>query len=157
MAIEIERRFLLASDAWRPDGGAGLLLRQGFVALDNSRSVRVRIAGDQACLTLKGESTALSRPEFEYPIPLADAEAMLAGLCHYRVDKMRYSLAYAGQLWFIDEFFGDNAGLLLAEIELADEYEELTRPLWLGTEVTQDARFSYAYLSQTPYSRWTTG
>jgi CYTH domain-containing protein len=81
---------------------------------------------------------------------------MLAGLCRYRVDKLRTRVRYAGKDWVIDQFFGDNAGLVLAEIELASEQEAFVRPPWLGAEVTSDARFSYAYLSQTPYSRWTT-
>ncbi|MCL6263500.1 CYTH domain-containing protein [Craterilacuibacter sp. RT1T] len=155
MACEIERRFLLSGEDWRA-AGTGLCLRQGFVSLDAHHSVRVRIAGEQAWLTIKGEGMAISRPEFEYAIPLADAEAMLAGLCRYRVDKLRTRVRYAGKDWVIDEFFGDNAGLVLAEIELASEQEAFVRPPWLGAEVTSDARFSYAYLSQTPYSRWTT-
>ncbi|TIC80584.1 CYTH domain-containing protein [Crenobacter intestini] len=145
MAVEIERRFLVQGDGWR--GGAdGVRLRQGFMAADAVRSVRVRIAGGEAWLTIKAEATAVARAEFEYPLPLADAEHMLAQLCVFSVDKWRYHLEYGGREWTVDEYGADGGALVIAEIELPDATTDFPRPPWLGNEVTTDARYSYGYL-----------
>ncbi|MDN0074367.1 CYTH domain-containing protein [Crenobacter sp. SG2303] len=153
MALEIERRFLVQGDAWRV-GAVGERYRQGYLSVDPARTVRVRVVGDQAWLTLKSQISAASRHEFEYVIPRADADAMMDAMCPMVVDKIRYKIVYQGFTWEVDEFFGDNAGLVLAEIELPDEATVFETPAWIGTEVTQDGRFTNAYLSTHPYTRW---
>lgn len=155
MAIEIERKFLVQGEAWRQ--GAGLQLSQGYLCRDPARTVRVRIAGRQAFLTVKGlgqGAAKMSRQEFEYEIPLADAQALLK-LCDGPViEKLRRRIAVGGHVWEVDEFFGDNAGLVLAEVELESEDQAFERPGWLGAEVTQDARYFNANLAAHPYSQW---
>jgi len=153
MALEIERRFLVQGDAWRV-GAVGERYRQGYLSVDPARTVRVRVVGDAAWLTLKSQISAASRHEFEYVIPRADADTMMDAMCPMVVDKIRYKIAYQGFIWEVDEFFGDNAGLVLAEIELPDESTAFETPAWIGTEVTQDGRFTNAYLSTHPYTRW---
>lgn len=155
MGKEIERRFLIDGDAWRQQA-AGQYYKQGYLSVDPARTARVRIVGEQAWLTLKGQQTALTRLEFEYAIPLADAEAMLASaMCPLQVEKKRYRLpAGDGLVWEIDEFFGDNGSLLLAEIELPSEDTPFQRPDWLGAEVSFDSRYTNSYLSQYGYAQW---
>ncbi|NDV14170.1 CYTH domain-containing protein [Crenobacter caeni] len=145
MAIETERRFLVQGNGWRKSA-AGVRLRQGFMVADAVRSVRVRIAGDEAWLTVKTEGPVAVRAEFEYPLALADAELMLASMCALRVDKWRYRVEYDGLCWEIDEYGAGLGGLVLAEIELPDADTGFSRPPWLGEEVTFDARYSYGYL-----------
>lgn len=153
MAVEIERKFLVQGDAWRP-GAQGVRYVQGYLNRDKARTVRVRLAGAQGFLTIKGESVGATRAEFEYPIPLADAQALLA-LCEAPlIDKTRYAIPVGGTLWEVDEFAGDNAGLVLAEVELPSEDAAFERPSWLGMEVTHDARYFNSNLSRHPYGRW---
>ncbi|MGQ5522249.1 CYTH domain-containing protein [Chitinimonas sp. PSY-7] len=153
MAKEIERRFKLKDDSWR-----GLVegewLKQGYLSVERERTVRVRIKGDDAWLTLKSNISNVSRHEFEYPIPLQDAETILAAMCPMLVEKKRYRIQRDGHLWEVDEFFGQNAGLVLAEIELNDESEAYVRPDWLGEEVTEDPRYTNAYLSKQAWPTW---
>jgi len=152
MAQEIERKFLLAGDDWpRLNGQA---IAQGYLSRDKHRTVRVRLKGEAAFLTIKGLSTGATRAEFEYPIPVADAQALLA-LCEGPVlKKTRYHLPQGTHTWEIDVFEGDNAGLVVAEIELGHEDEAFERPTWLGAEVTHDPRYFNANLIAHPYSRW---
>jgi CYTH domain-containing protein len=150
MGIEIERKFLVADDRWRATAGAGLAMRQGYLAAGGADrpSVRIRIAGDAALLTIKGPG-GLSRAEFEYPVPLADAEAMLA-LCRPAVlAKTRFPVRHDGHLWTVDVFDAPAslAGLVLAEVELPDTATHPPLPPWLGAEVTGDPRFSNAALA----------
>jgi adenylate cyclase len=153
MAIEIERKFLVRGDGWRA-GAAATVYKQGYLSVNPGCSVRVRLGGDQAWLTIKGASRGLARQEFEYPIPPGDAEALL-GLCLPGViSKTRYVLMRGKHRWEIDEFHGDNEGLLLAEIELDHEDEAFDRPDWLGEEVSEDPRYYNAALSANPYCRW---
>lgn len=153
MGVEIERKFLLAGDGWRVLGQP-LLLRQGYLCSDPARVVRVRVAGDQAFLTIKGRSVGATRGEWEYPIPLADANELLA-LCEQPiVEKFRREIAFAGNVWEVDEFLGANQGLLLAEIELASEDQPFDKPDWIGADVTHDARYFNSSLVRHPYSRW---
>ncbi|MDO4694635.1 MAG: CYTH domain-containing protein [Eikenella sp.] len=154
MGIEIERRFLLANNDWRALAGAPHLLRQGYLKVDKACSIRVRISGHQAWLTLKGHISDVSRSEFEYPIPLADAEAILAGLCPFKLEKRRYTLPYQGFVFEIDEYLGENAPLVVAELELPGEDAPYPRPAWLGEEITSHGRYTNAYLSKHPYSFW---
>lgn len=153
MAKEIERRFHLKDDSWR-GLAEGEWLKQGYLSVERERTVRVRVKGDQAWLTLKSNISNVSRHEFEYPIPLADAETILAAMCPLLVEKKRYRIQHGGHLWEVDEFFGQNAGLTLAEVELAGEDEPYARPDWLGDEVTEDPRYTNAYLSKHPWPSW---
>ncbi|MEG2963671.1 MAG: CYTH domain-containing protein, partial [Janthinobacterium sp.] len=136
MGIEIERKFLLAGDAWRSLGQA-VLLRQGYLSSTRERVVRVRIEGEQAMLTIKGANVGASRGEWEYPIPLADAVELLDGLCEQPlIEKYRHRIEHAGMVWEVDEFLGANAGLIVAEIELASEDQPFEKPDWIGAEVS---------------------
>ena len=153
MAVEIERRFIVVGDDWR-GLAPGVQYRQGYLSVEKERTVRVRVVGDQAWLTLKSNISNVSRHEFEYPVPLADAQTIMGAMCPMVVDKLRHRIEHGGFLWEVDEFFGDNAGLVLAEIELPDESTPFDKPAWIGEEVTEDGRYTNAYLSKTPYSRW---
>lgn len=153
MAKEIERRFHLKHDGWRALA-EGEWLKQGYLSVEPERTVRVRVKGDQAWLTLKSNISNVSRHEFEYAIPLADAQTMLATMCPMLVEKKRHRIPIGKHVFEVDEFFGQNAGLVLAEVELADEDEAFERPDWLGDEVTQDPRYTNAYLSKHPWSEW---
>lgn len=154
MAIEIERKFLVIGNDWRALG-QGMVYRQGYIARSKGRTVRVRIAGDQGYLTIKGPAQGLARPEFEYPIPHLDAEQLLDNLCDRPlIEKIRYRIPWSGLLWEIDEFGGENQGLVLAEVELTDEHQVIERPDWIGEEVTQDPRYYNANLVTFPFSQW---
>ncbi len=152
MAVEIERKFLVTGDAWRNDGG--VLYRQGYLNRDKMRTVRIRIAGDAAFLTIKGKSTGASRAEFEYPVPMDDAQALLALCDGPLIEKTRYIVLHAGHRWEVDEFAGDNAGLVVAELELSAEDEAFDAPAWLGAEVTHDARYFNSNLASQPFCTW---
>ncbi len=161
MPIEIERKFLVASDAWRAAAHEVVPMAQGYLndqaAMDSGAqraSVRVRIAGDEAFLNVKSREPGHTRQEFDYPIPIADARALLALCVGGLVDKRRHYVEHAGHLWEVDEFLGDNAGLVVAEIELDDAGEAFEHPPWLGEEVTDDARYYNLALATRPYSRW---
>lgn len=129
--------------------------RQGYLSTAPERTVRVRTAGDKGYLTIKGPSRGASRLEFEYEIPLQEANQLLDELCHRPlIEKRRYKIPLGGLTWEVDEFFGENDGLILAEIELRDEHQAFDRPVWLGQEVTGDPRYYNANLVSHPYSRW---
>jgi adenylate cyclase len=152
MATEIERKFLLASDGWRGQIGQSIRIAQGYLATDPT--VRVRIKGETGFLTIKGKSLdGISRSEFEYPIPVADALELLK-LCPKVLDKTRHLVNFGGFTWEIDEFHGENAGLIVAELELPAVDTPYSRPDWLGEEVTGDVRYYNSMLSQNPYCRW---
>ncbi len=152
MAIEIERKFLVVGDAWR--AAPAVFYSQGYLNRDKARTVRVRIAGEEAFLTIKGLSVGVSRAEFEYPIPRWDAQELLA-LCEQPlVEKNRHKILYQGFVWEVDEFLGENLGLVVAEIELPSEDTVFAKPDWVGAEVTADARYFNSNLSRTPYNRW---
>jgi adenylate cyclase len=154
MGVEIERKFLVKRDRWNP-AIAGTRYCQGYVTSGKGRTVRVRIAGDQGFLTLKGPTRGLSRAEFEYPIPLADAEELLNTLCDRPlIEKIRYKINHAGLLWEVDEFLGENQGLLMAEVELTDAQQSVTLPDWVGQEVSGDRRYFNAYLVRHPFQSW---
>ena len=154
MAVEIERKFLVTGTAWKQT--PGVVYRQGYLNRDKARTVRVRVAGDAAFLTIKGQSVGATRAEFEYPIPLADAQALLAISDGPLIEKTRHVLTHTGMAWELDVFAGDNAGLVVAEVELQSEDQVFARPDWLGEEVTQDARYFNSNLAAHPYCRWTT-
>lgn len=154
MGVEIERKFLLKGDAWR-GLGTPVLLRQGYLCSDPARTVRVRIEGDQGSLTVKGKSTGATRGEWEYAIPVLEAAELLDTLCERPlIEKYRRRIEHAGHVWEVDDFLGANAGLVLAEIELASEDETFDKPDWIGTEVTGDTRYFNSSLIRFPYSHW---
>jgi CYTH domain-containing protein len=151
MASEIERKFLVRGDSWR-GGPKGVLQRQGYLSTEDP-TVRVRIEGSRATLCVKGAQKGLTRPEFEYAIPLADAEELLR-LCPFAVEKTRHEREFGGRRWEVDEFHGENEGLVIAEIELAREDESFPLPLWLGAEVSRDPRYRVSSLARTPFAKW---
>ena len=156
MAVEIERKFLVAdvsaTAAWRV--APGVAYRQGYLSRDKHRTVRVRTAGDAAFLTIKGVSVGATRAEFEYAIPLADAQALLALCDGPLIEKTRHVVAHQGMTWEVDDFAGDNAGLVVAEVELQSEAQGFEQPDWLGAEVTHDARYFNSNLGQHPFASW---
>lgn len=164
MAIEIERKFLVRDDSWRQAADAGTVYRQGYLSrvpgqradADAVRSsVRVRSDGARAFLNIKSATLGIRRQEYEYPIPVTDAAAMLADLCVGAVvEKTRYHVHVGPHVWEIDVFAGANAGLTVAEIELAREDEVFERPPWLGDEVSDDPRYYNVCLAERPYSTW---
>lgn len=157
MGVEIERKFLPASDAWRGQGSA-TLMRQGYLVADPVRTVRVRIEGERGVLTIKSKSEGASRGEWEYEIPLADADELLARLCAGPlVEKVRHRIPQGRHVWEVDEFLGQNAGLVVAEIELSSEDEAFDKPDWIGQEVTGDPRYYNSMLMRHPYTRWQEG
>lgn len=154
MGTEIERKFLVKDDAWRAGAVERSVLRQGYLAAANGNTVRIRMAGNKAWLTVKGPAAGSRRAEFEYAVPVDDAVAMLA-LCGTRVvDKVRSRVAGDGHTWDVDEYEGPNAGLITAEVELDSEAAEVVLPPWLGPEVTGDRRFDNASLSLQPFGTW---
>lgn len=154
MSVEIERKFLVRGDAWRTQG-EGMLLRQGYLSSSPDRIVRVRIEGNEARLTIKGRSVGATRGEWEYPIPWEDARVLLDSLCERPIiEKIRYRISFQGMLWEVDEFLGENLGLIVAEIELETEEQTFNRPEWVGEEVTHDARYFNASLLRHPYKDW---
>jgi len=145
MALEIERKFLVTSDEWQRLG-TPQLVRQGYLSRDIERTVRVRIKGDKAYLTIKGRNKGAVRTEFEYAIPTDEAAVLLDTLAlKPLIEKTRTKVAYAGKIWEVDRFFGENEGLVLAEVEL---------PPWIGREVTHLTRYYNSALSERPYSEW---
>lgn len=156
MGVEIERKFLVSGDAWRTLGEP-VLLRQGYLSADPERTVRVRIEGAQGVLTIKSKNEGASRGEWEYPIPLADAEELLDRLCERPlVEKYRRRIDFKGFTWEVDEFLGENAGLVVAEIELPAEDTVFDLPDWIDREVTGKRRYYNSSLIRLPYSKWTT-
>ncbi|TWT20060.1 CYTH domain-containing protein [Luteimonas marina] len=161
MPLEIERKFLVTGDGWRAAAHAVLPMAQGYIndlgAMDRGEqkaSVRVRIQGDAAFLNLKSRELGHTRQEFDYPIPVDDARALLALCMGGVIDKRRHLVRHAGHLWEVDEFGGDNTGLVVAEIELAHADEAFERPGWLGREVTDQARYYNLALASRPYVGW---
>lgn len=156
MALEIERKFLVA-DPSCVDGVPGVRIAQGYLSLDPERTVRVRLAGDQAWITIKGRSSGISRAEHEFAIPAADAAGLLAMCLSSIIDKTRHVIHFAGHAWEVDVFHGENEGLVLAEVELEHESSSPAFPPWLGREVSDDPRFFNASLAANPFSRFRDG
>lgn len=161
MGIEIERKFLLRNDGWRAQVQRSQVLAQGYlndvcmVLAGRQRvSVRVRVLDDAAFLNIKSCEVGHTRLEFDYPIPLVDARALLALCVGGRIEKTRHYVVYAGQTFEIDEFAGDNAGLIVAELELTDAAQPIVRPDWLGREVTDELRYYNQALAERPYTQW---
>lgn len=152
MAVEIERKFLV-KESWQPRG-EGITIAQGYLSTVPERTVRVRIKGDKGFLTVKGKNEGISRAEFEYEIPVDEAEAMLQLAEQPVLAKTRYLEQHGDHLWEIDVFAGENQGLILAEIELSHAEEKFVQPAWLGAEVSHDVRYYNASLIKNPFSLW---
>ncbi len=153
--IETERKFLVNRGAWerlqKPEGEAYV---QGYLCIDDQKSIRVRIAGNRGILTIKGRTEGFSRSEFEYLIPVDEARELLSLLANGLIEKTRYRVYHGKELWEIDEFHGSNDGLLLAEIELQGKDDVFDKPDWATVEVTEDPRYYNSYLSKNPFSLW---
>jgi adenylate cyclase len=157
MGKEVERKFLVVGEAWRAGVTSATQIVQGYIAASATATVRVRIRGEHAYLTLKGASSGIARSEFEYEIPVDDARAMLAELATGPViDKVRHLVPVGDHTWEVDVFAGDNAPLVMAEVELADAGESFELPDWAGLDVSEDRRYYNANLARDPYSRWGT-
>ena len=158
MAREIERKFLVTGEGWRAGAAdAGTAYRQGYLSAgaDAGCTVRVRIGGERAFLTVKGPAEGAARDEYEYPIPFADAAEMLERLCAGgTVEKVRHLVPFAGRTWEVDVFAGENAPLVVAEVEIETTDATVALPPWVGSEVTDDPRYTNAALARSPYSRW---
>lgn len=153
MAIEIERKFLVQGDGWRALG-TGVSYRQGYIMSSQGKTVRVRRAGDRGYLTIKGGTQGISRHEFEYEIPLSDAEELLEMCDRPLIEKTRYKILHHELVWEVDEFWGDNEGLIIAEVELTDPDQPLHLPAWVDREVSSDRRYFNAALARQPYRSW---
>lgn len=154
MGIEIEKKFLVKDETWRTLA-QGTEYRQGYLNTAPERTVRVRLLGEQGYLTIKGIAKGAVRTEYEYEIPPSDARAMLDELCERPlIEKKRYKIQHKGRMWEVDEFFGANQGLILAEVELENEDQKFEKPDWIGAEVTADARYFNANLIHHPYHMW---
>lgn len=157
MSVEIERKFLLRGNAWKTlaRDAVSSSIRQGYLSTHPDRTVRVRLENGQATLTIKGRSEGYSRGEWEYAIPPDDADALLNGLCERPlIEKRRTRIVHDGMVWEIDEFFGDNLGLVVAEIELQSETQTFSLPDWIGEEVTGDVRYFNSSLLRHPFTSW---
>lgn len=158
MGTEIERKFLLINDEWRTCADQGTHFRQGYIVGAERASVRIRIEGDVANINIKSATLGIQRQEFEYPIPLSDAEELLDTLCEQpQIEKRRYHVTHGDHLWEIDLFAGDNEGLVVAEIELNDENEPFDLPPWVGKEVSDEPRYYNVCLVKHPFSEWNHG
>ena len=156
MALEIERKFLVKKNLWQPQVKGEKLIQGYLTNAKEKASVRVRLNGTQAYLSVKGLRGAdlISRLEYEYPIPPSDAQEMLENFAGQVIEKIRYTQTIQGCIWEVDEFLGANAGLLVAEIELQAPDQEFYRPEWLGAEVSSDYRYLNSYLAEHPYTSW---
>ncbi|MDH5423939.1 MAG: CYTH domain-containing protein [Gammaproteobacteria bacterium] len=155
MALEIERKFLLKNNNWREYVQSSTLIRQGYLAPLDTSSVRVRVEGERANINIKSATIGITRLEYEYDIPLSDALEMLDKLCRQpQVHKTRHRIAVEEHVWEIDEFFAENEGLIVAEIELSCESESFERPEWLAEEVSEDPRYYNVNLIKHPYKNW---
>ena len=154
MPLEIERKFLVDTRKWNPTVG-GTRLVQAYLSIDPNPTVRIRIAGEKAFLTIKGRSKTISRPEFEYEIPVNEAQEMMKLAISSSVEKIRHKIIHAGFLWEVDVFSGKNEGLVIAELELESEDQAFPQPDWLLTEVSGDRRYYNSYLSEHPFREWT--
>ncbi len=155
MGIEIERKFLLKNDSWKQDVSSSAVIKQGYLAGSDKSSVRIRIEGDKANINIKSMTLAITRQEYEYSIPLDDAEKLLQDLCEQpQIEKTRYIVEHKEHKWEIDVFSGDNEGLVVAEIELQSEDETFSVPEWIGDEVSDQVKYYNVNLIKYPFSSW---
>lgn len=154
MSIEIERKFLLKSDKWKSLGNR-IFYQQGYLLIDKTKTIRVRTIQDQAFLTIKGASSGISRSEFEYEIPFEEARFILENLCEKPIiEKFRTKIVMDDVIWEVDEFIGDNTGLVIAEVELQNENQKINLPDWIGIEVSGNRQYNNSYLVKNPYKNW---
>jgi len=157
MAKEIERKFLIRGETWR-SLARGISCRQGYLSTAKECTVRVRIIGGEGFLTIKGVTIGAARAEYEYGIPASEADEMLTSLCEKPlIEKNRYKIAAGRMIWEIDEFTGENQGLIVAEIELENETQKIDLPEWIGQEVTGDPKYYNSSLTRNPFTRWGKG
>ncbi len=154
MGLEIERKFLLKNDNWKAQADNGTTIKQGYLNSNKERTVRVRIYGNQGILTIKGKNNNLTRKEFEYEIPLIEAEQMLILAEQPIIEKTRFIVLHGNSTWEIDVFEGENSGLVVAEIELESEQQTFNIPDWIGKEVSEDERYYNANLISNPFKSW---
>jgi len=154
MGIEIERKFLVVGGGWKAVAEDGLACRQGYLDSGQGSTVRVRVIGEQAFLTIKGATVGITRSEFEYEIPVLDAIEILALCGGAVVEKCRYFITHAGNVWELDVFEGANAGLVMAEIELETEEQSFEQPDWVGSEVSADPHYRNGHLARHPFAMW---
>ncbi len=154
MGMEIERKFLVSNDDWKPLVANSFSIKQGYLNLDPERTVRVRITEDRAHITIKGKTNGISRAEFEYQIPLQDGEQLILLSEGVLIEKVRHEVKYEDNIWEIDVFLGRNKGLVMAEIELTSENQTFKIPPWIGKEVSADTRYYNANLVRHPYLNW---
>ncbi|HMG09749.1 MAG TPA: CYTH domain-containing protein [Mucilaginibacter sp.] len=155
MGVEIERKFLVDHEKWRqlakPEGKH---YRQGYILSDDTKTIRVRITDEHGYITIKGITKGISRKEYEYTIPVNEGAELLDNFAVSELTKIRYRISFDGKIWEVDEFLGDNQGLLMAEIELEHETETFKLPPWITIEVTDDQRYYNSSLSVNPFNRW---
>jgi len=155
MAVEIEFKYLVKEEAWNENlAYQSIMIRQGYLQTDPEKTVRVRTRGNQGYLTIKGKAEGASRLEFEYEIPVDEANELLERFCSNLVDKTRYLVNHEGKTWEVDVFSGPNEGLMVAEIELAAADETYALPFWAGEDVTHDHRYANSSLAHQPFSTW---
>ncbi len=155
MGLEIERKFLVDHEKWRQVvKPAGTNFRQGYLLNDDKRTIRIRVTGEQGFITIKGATSGITRREYEYKIPVKEGIELLDAFAVSEVEKTRYRIEFAGKIWEVDEFAGDNAGLIMAEIELDNETETFAIPPWVTLEVSDDARYYNSNLSINPFKKW---
>ena len=156
MPIEIERKFLIASDTWKQSVHKSIQYRQGYLSNNSRNSIRIRVSDQSATLNIKSMQMGIQRIDYEYPIPLDEANEQLDRLCQSPIiEKTRHFIKHGKHTWEIDVFEGDNKGLIVAEIELSDENEPFEKPNWLGKEVSHLARYFNICLMDYPYCQWT--
>lgn len=153
MPLEIERKFLVTDDGWR-GAWPHTAIRQGYLTTDDTTTVRVRVDGARATLTVKGEGAGAVRAEYEYAVPVEHGREMLALCKPPLIEKVRHRVPYGGLMWEVDVFAGDNAGLVVAEVELSAPDQPVTLPPWVGREVTDDVRYRNSYLARHPFRGW---
>lgn len=155
MGLEIERKYLVNKEEWeKAEKGEGKLLRQGYIANDKSKTIRVRLTDVAGFLTIKSSSKGATRSEYEYGIPKEEANELLDKFANAEITKVRYKVIFEGKTWEVDEFFGDNEGLIIAEIELVKEDESYQTPKWISQDVTHDEKYYNANLSVNPFRNW---
>jgi adenylate cyclase len=156
VSFEIERKFLVADDAWRAGATEHSRLRQAYLTSDGRASIRVRIKGNrEAALTIKSRGAELRRLELEYAIPTLEAEALISLRRDSIIEKLRHKVPFGGLIWEVDEFAGENAGLVIAEVELNHEHQRIELPSWVGAEVTGQAEYYNSFLAERPFCTWT--
>jgi adenylate cyclase len=155
MSVEIEHKYLVLNEPWdaiaKPEG---FRIKQGYILNQPGKTIRLRVKGDEGFITIKGPAVEASRLEYEYPIPVTDALELLGTFAGQCIEKIRYNIIYKGNRWEVDEFLGDNEGLLLAEIELKNADEVYQKPPWAGENVTRDPRYYNSYLAVKPFKTW---